>query len=59
MKDNAETLRAALLRLETSCRKIVNTRGYNKDSRALKSLEEMIKEQLTDANRRSAARKVR
>ena len=59
MKDSSDRLRAALLRLETSSRKIVNTRSYCKDACSLKILEEMIKEQITDANSRSTARQVR
>ena len=59
MSESEEKLRAALKRLETSTQKIVNTRGYTRDVKSLKVLEEMIREQLTHANTRSATRTIR
>ncbi len=59
MNDTEFKLKVALQRLETSVQKILDTRGYGKDVKGLKALEELIKEQLTHANTRSAARKVR
>ncbi|MBX3021094.1 MAG: hypothetical protein KF799_05400 [Bdellovibrionales bacterium] len=54
-----EQLKAALQRLETSVQKILSTRGYGKDAKQLKLLHEMIREQLTNANTRSATRTIR
>lgn len=59
MKESPNKLQEALERLEVSTRKIIATRGYNKDAKSLKVLEEMIKEQLTNANPRSSARSIR
>jgi hypothetical protein len=59
MSSNEAKLRAALQRLETSVEKVLSTRGYNKDAKGLKALHEMIKEQLIDANTRSATRAIR
>lgn len=59
MNESPDKLKAALERLETSTRKIIQTRGYSKDAKSLKLLEEMIKEQLTNANSRSSARSIR
>ncbi len=58
-QSNPGKLQAALERLETSSRKIISTRGYSKDAKSLKLLEEMIKEQLQNANPRSSARTIR
>jgi hypothetical protein len=52
-------LKAALDRLETSVQKILSTRGYSKDAKSLKLLQEMIREQLIHANTRSATRSIR
>lgn len=57
--EKALKLMASLERLETSSRKIVSTRGYSKDAKSLKLLEEMIKEQLQNANPRSSTRTIR
>jgi predicted RNA binding protein with dsRBD fold (UPF0201 family) len=59
MKDSADKLRTALQRLEVSAQKIVATRGYGKDTKSLKMLEELIKEQLINANARSSTRTIR
>ena len=57
--EKALKLMASLERLETSSRKIVSTRGYNKDAKSLKVLEELIKEQLQNANPRTSTRTIR
>lgn len=59
MNQDEAQLRAALQRLETSVQKILGTRGYSKDAKQLKLLHEMIREQLTNANTRSATRTIR
>lgn len=59
MSDSNKKLQATLERLEMSTRKIIQTRGYSKDAKSLKLLEEIIKEQLTNANTRSATRSIR
>jgi hypothetical protein len=58
-EEKAQKLLASLARLENSSRKIVTTRGYSKDAKSLKLLEEMIKEQLQNANSRSSTRSIR
>lgn len=57
--DDKEQLKLFLERLETSVQKILATRGYTGDVKHLKILHEMIREQLTDENTRSAARPIR
>ena len=57
--EKAMKLMASLERLEISSRKIVSTRGYNKDAKSLKLLEELIKEQLQNANPRTSTRTIR
>jgi hypothetical protein len=59
MSDSEEKLRAALKRLEASSQKLIQTRGYSKDVKSLKILEEMIREQLIHANSRSSTRSIR
>jgi hypothetical protein len=59
MKKSEDKLKASLERLEKSTQKLLGTRGYNKDAKSLKALEEMIREQLTDANTRSSTRTIR
>ena len=54
-----EKLKAALERLERSTHKVISTRGYTKDVKSVKALEEMIREQLTHANTRSSTRTIR
>lgn len=54
-----EKLKSALNRLEDSTQKLLKTRGYTKDVKSLKALEEMIREQLTNANTRSSTRTIR
>ena len=46
MSDIEAKLKKALERLETTAQQIVKTRGYNQDARAIKLLEELIREQL-------------
>ena len=45
-----DKLRATLARLEKATQKTINTRGYARDAKSLKALEEMIREQLIYAN---------
>lgn len=52
-------LRDALERLQLSTQKILETRGYSKDAKSLKALEEMIREQLTNENTRHSTRTIR
>ena len=59
MNESEDNLKQTLARLEESVQKILNTRGYNKDAKSLKVLAEMIREQLTHANTRSATRSIR
>lgn len=59
MSGSENKLKTALDRLEQSTRKVISTRGYSKDVKSLKALEEMIREQLTHANSRSSARTIR
>lgn len=59
MKTNEEMLKAALDRLDQSTQRILDTRGYSKDAKALRALNELIREQLKHANARSAARSLR
>jgi hypothetical protein len=59
MTESPDKLKAALERLETSTRKVIETRGYSKDAKSLKLLEEMIKEQLKNAHPSTSARTIR
>ena len=59
MKTNEQMLKAALDRLDQSTQRILETRGYSKDAKALRALNELIREQLKHANTRSAARTLR
>lgn len=59
MNDTEDKLKKALERLETSGQKIISTRGYGKDAKSLKLLEELIREQLGNANTRSSTRTIR
>lgn len=59
MSGNERDLKNVLDRLEASTRKVVETRGYAKDAKNLKLLEEMIREQLNNANTRRTARSIR
>lgn len=52
-------LQDALKRLEMSVQKVLETRGYSKDAKSLKILEEMIREQLTNGHSRSSTRTIR
>jgi hypothetical protein len=54
-----DKLKTALERLEQSAQKIVETRGYTRDVKSLKILEEIIREQLTHANTRTSTRTIR
>lgn len=57
--DQEKKLREALARLETSTHKILQTRGYSRDARSLKLLEEIIREQLINGNSRNSTRTIR
>ena len=59
MSNEKQQLQDMLNRLENSVQKILATRGYSQDAKSLKLLQEMIREQLTHANTRSAARSIR
>ena len=59
MNNETQHLQDMLNRLETSVQKILATRGYSKDAKSLKLLQEMIREQLIHANTRSATRSIR
>ena len=59
MNDSEDKLKKALERLEVSGQKIVATRGYGKDAKSLKLLEELIREQLGNANARNSTRTIR
>jgi hypothetical protein len=59
MTDSEKKLKAALERLETSTGKIISTRGYGKDAKNLKLLEELIREQLGHANTSHSTRTIR
>jgi hypothetical protein len=52
-------LESALLLLEASSQKIIATNGYTQEANRIKLLEELIKEQLTNANSRRTARPAR
>lgn len=59
MSDLEKKLQAALERLEQSTKKLIQTRGYSKDAKSLKVLEETIREQLINANTRPSTRTIR
>lgn len=59
MSETEAKLKKALERLQTTAQKIVQTRGYTQDARALKLLEEMIREQLINGNTRNSTRTIR
>ena len=60
MKDDLEAnLMTALQRLETSAKKIVETRGYGRDAARLRLLIELIREQLRNEASSSSTRPVR
>lgn len=52
-------LEKTLQRLEEMTHKLISTTGYNDESRKLRLLAELIKEQLKYENSRSATRTVR
>lgn len=59
MSDIEKDLQAALLRLQQSAQKVIETRGYTKEVAKIRILEEAIKEQLKNENPRNSARQVR
>ena len=46
MKKDEAQLQGALARLETSVNEILKTRGYTKNAKSVKLLQELIREQL-------------
>ena len=58
-RDEEKKLRATLEKLDTTVQKILATRGYSKESKTVQILQEMIREQLTNANTRSSTRTIR
>lgn len=52
-------LRKSLERLELSAEKLIATTGYTKESRKLKLLAELIREQLKNENTRHSAGAIR
>ncbi len=59
MNDTENKLNQALQRLQQCSQKIVQTRGYTMEVKSLKILEEMIREQMTNAHTRPATRTIR
>ena len=59
MSHSEDKLRAALERLELSTKKVIETRGYTREIKSLKALEEIIREQLIHAHTRPSARTIR
>lgn len=59
MSDIEKDLQAALLRLQQSAQKVIETRGYTKEVAKIRVLEEAIKEQLKNENPRTSTRQVR
>lgn len=57
--DLENRLRVALIRLEESTKKIVETRGYGRDVARLRLLAEMIKEQLKNEDSSTPTRPIR
>lgn len=54
-----EKLSKAIEKLESSAQKIIDTRGYSDESRRLKMLSEILKEQLRNEDSRYSTRPVR
>ncbi|MCB0412181.1 MAG: hypothetical protein KDD22_06615 [Bdellovibrionales bacterium] len=48
-----------LQKLESSARKIVETRGYTREARKIKVLEELLKEQVLSENSNNSTRPTR
>lgn len=59
MSDTEEKLKKALERLDKTSREIIKTRGYSQDARAVKLLEELIREQLIHGNSGNSTRTIR
>lgn len=55
-KQLEEKLKKSLRRIEEYSRKILNSRGYTRDTAQARLLEELLKEQLTSENTHSTAR---
>ena len=52
-------LQKAIDRLETSAEQLIKTSGYTNESRRLKMLIELIREQIKNENSRHTAREIR
>ena len=59
MSDIEQKLKNILERLDRTGREIIKTRGYNQDARAVKLLEELIREQIINDNTRNSTRTIR
>jgi hypothetical protein len=56
---DGDKLSVALKRLQDCSAKIVQTQGYTREVKSLKILEEMIREQITNAHPRPSTRTIR
>lgn len=60
MKKETELhLRRILQRLEQTTQKLMDTRGYTQESARIRLLQELIKEQITNADFDSSTRSIR
>jgi tRNA isopentenyl-2-thiomethyl-A-37 hydroxylase MiaE len=59
MSQDIEKLKRKLAELEAAGVRMMNSRGYSKELRSVRMLQELIKEQLGHAHIDSSARKVR
>lgn len=58
-KQTQDHLKNILNRLEASTQKILETRGYTKDSAQIRLLQELIKEQISEEDSRHSTRQIR
>ena len=54
-----DNLKPALDRLSEAAGKVLETRGYARDVKVVRALEELIREQIAHAHTRSATRTIR
>jgi hypothetical protein len=59
MTENETKLQEILEKLEASAVKIVETQGYNPQAERLRLLEELVREQVQNADPRSSTRSTR
>lgn len=59
MTEKENSLKKFLEKLEASAEKILGTQGYNQRAERIRILEELIKEQVANANTRSTTRQTR